>query len=297
MTDDDKQADVLDIEVADDPKPADNAVVIEKTDDAPPKKDDIDDSVEVLRTQLAQSEQARAAAELRANEAAQQAHQAQGRAQDSDLHLVTNAIDMVNQAQDTLTTNLADAMAAQDFDTASKIQAAISTNAAKLLQLEQGKQQLENAPKQEAPRPYVADPVEALASQVAAAGSPNSAQWIRSHPEYATNPVLNGDMIDAHNAAVRRGVKIDSPEYFKFVEDRLGFAGEAGATAGDPPAQRNSPPPSAPVSRSGTGNGQRPNRVTLTSEEREMAEMMGMTPEEYGRNKIALAKEGRMKLN
>jgi hypothetical protein len=34
--------------------------------------------------------------------------------------------------------------------------------------------------------------------------------------------------------------------------------------------------------------------VTLSHEEREMAGMMGMTPEEYGKNKLALKKEGKL---
>jgi phage I-like protein len=32
----------------------------------------------------------------------------------------------------------------------------------------------------------------------------------------------------------------------------------------------------------------------LTREEREMAGMMGMTPEEYAKNKVALKKEGKL---
>jgi hypothetical protein len=34
--------------------------------------------------------------------------------------------------------------------------------------------------------------------------------------------------------------------------------------------------------------------VRLSSEEREMAQMMGMTPEEYGKNKLALKREGKL---
>jgi len=54
-------------------------------------------------------------------------------------------------------------------------------------------------------------------------------------------------------------------------------------------------PAAAPVSRAGNGgNGSRPNVVKLTPAEVEMAGAMGMTPEEYARNKVALKKEGKL---
>jgi phage I-like protein len=34
--------------------------------------------------------------------------------------------------------------------------------------------------------------------------------------------------------------------------------------------------------------------VRLSAEEREMATMMGMTPEDYARNKVALKREGKL---
>jgi hypothetical protein len=60
------------------------------------------------------------------------------------------------------------------------------------------------------------------------------------------------------------------------------------------PTQRRQAPPSAPVTRSGTAPGTRPNVVRLSAQEREMAEMMQMTETEYARNKLALQKEGKL---
>jgi phage I-like protein len=60
------------------------------------------------------------------------------------------------------------------------------------------------------------------------------------------------------------------------------------------PTQRRSAPPAAPVSRSGNGSGGKPNTYRMTPEEREIAQMMGMSPEDYARNKIALRKEGKL---
>ena len=58
--------------------------------------------------------------------------------------------------------------------------------------------------------------------------------------------------------------------------------------------QRRSAPPAAPVSRGGNGTGSNPNRVTLSAAEREMAQMMGMTNQEYAQNKLSLQKEGKL---
>jgi phage I-like protein len=58
--------------------------------------------------------------------------------------------------------------------------------------------------------------------------------------------------------------------------------------------QRRSSPPAAPVSRSNNTSGTRPNVVRLTAAEREMADNMGMKPEEYAKNKLALQKEGKL---
>jgi len=294
MNIDDNNDDPIEIELTEEPAGEEPVVVVEKTEEEPENKDPVDNSLETLKEQLERERQARAEAERRANEAAQSAYQAQAEAQDSNLHLVTNAIETVNQTQSILKANYRDAMSAGDYDTAAEIQSEMSANAAKLLQLEQGKQALEAAPRQEAPRPYTADPVEALASQL----SPRSADWVRRHPEYATDPRLYNKMLAAHNLAVADGIDPDTDSYFSSIEDTLRIRSrdeyEDATSSAAKPLQRRSAPPAAPVSRSGTGTGTRPNRVTLTAEEREMASMMGMTPEEYGRNKLALKKEGRM---
>jgi len=288
--------DSIEIEIPDDITANEPEIIIEKAEEKPviEEKDPVENSLDALKEQLERERKARAEAEKRANEAAQTAYQYQNEAQDSNLHLVTNAIETVTQTNSILKANYRDAMAQGDYDTAADIQAEMSSNAARLLQLEQGKQALEAAPKYEAPTPYVADPVEALASQL----SPRSADWIRSHPEYATDSRLYNKMLAAHQLAVSDGIAPDTDDYFDSIETTLRVrprndsydASEAAAK----PIQRRSAPPAAPVSRSGTGDGSRPNRVTLSHEEREMATMMGMTPEEYGRNKLALKKEGKL---
>ena len=109
-------------------------------------------------------------------------------------------------------------------------------------------------------------------------------------------------MIAAHNLAMADGHEADSDSYFSSVEDILKVNRrqetsqneESALSTASSPAQRRASPPAAPVSRSGTANGTRSNQQTLSAAEREMAEMMQMSEEDYAKNKNELRKSGRM---
>jgi len=263
-------------------------------------KDDViapETGIEELRKQIEMERSARANAEKRAQEATQQAYKAQNEVSETNLHLITNAIDTVKRNNDILRMQYRDAMAAGDYDRAADVQQEMSSNAAKLLQLENGRQAMEAQPKQAPPKYEPADPVEALASQL----TPQSAAWVRAHPEYARDQRLTKKMIAAHQLAVADGYVPDSDEYFAAVEDVLRINRQSAPRVRDEAmadaakvTQRRSAPPSAPVSRAGTGTGSRPDVVRLTAAEREMAQLWGMTEQEYAKNKRALQKEGKL---
>jgi hypothetical protein len=295
MSIEDSAEDRLELDLGEDPKPAED-IIVEKSEEKTPAADPVEDTLDALKKQLEEERKGRQEALRRASEAEQSAYAAQGEVQDTSLHLVSNAIDTVRQNNNILKSNYREAMSLGDFDTAADIQAEMSANAARLLQLEQGKQALENQPRQPAPKPYQADPVEALASQL----SPRSADWVRRNPQYATDPRLYQKMIAAHNLAMADDIPADSDDYFDAIEDTLRMRRQDNSRNYDAmadaakPTQRRSAPPAAPVSRSGGGGGSKPDRVTLSAAEREMASMMGMTIDEYGRNKLVLQKEGKL---
>lgn len=285
-------------------------VEIEKVEDAAPEvevvaaeaesaKDEVTETLDELRKRLESERAARLDAERRAQEAASVAAQARNEAEDTNLHLVTNAIGTLKQNAAILKDHYKSAMEAGDYDRVAEIQQEMANNSHKLSELERGKAAMESKPRVEVPRtPQITDPVEALASQL----SPRSAQWVRSHPEYATNPVLREKMIAAHRLAVADSMAPDTDDYFDYVEGVLRIKksepvrnqDDDATSAAAKPVQRRSSPPAAPVSRSGTGDGSRPNVVRLTSEEREMAQMMGMTDKQYAENKLKLIQEGRL---
>jgi hypothetical protein len=253
-----------------------------------------EDGVEELRRRLDIERKGREEAEYRAQQATSQVQQARSEVDSSNLQLVRTAIDTMKREGDILKENYKQAMAAGDFDSAAEYQEAMADARAKLLQLENGMSAMEAQLKQP-PRPVQhADPVELMASQLSAP----SAAWVRAHPEYARTPRLTQKMIAAHNLVTADGIASDTPEYFASVEKILGISApveqESAMSSASAPAQRRSAPAAAPVSRTGTATGTRPNIVRLSAEEREMASMMGMSPEDYARNKVALKREGKL---
>ena len=261
-------------------------VVIEEA-EAPLKEMTLEEGVDELKQRLEAAEARARAAEEARHQAEMQVHEARGTVQETNLHLVTNAIDTLRQSNEIAKANYKAAMSNGDYDAAAGYQEEMANHAAKLLQLEQGKQALENTPQPTKPVARPSDPVEAFASQL----STRSADWVRRHPQFVTDPRLNQKMIAAHNMAVADGHAADSDDYFAAVEGLLGV--RKAATVEEPlssASRRSTPPPAAPVSRETRGG----NVVRLTAEEREMAEMMKMTPEEYAKNKVALKKEGRL---
>jgi len=287
----------IDVDMSEE-KPKDDDIEIVKAEEPSERKAiEPEEGLESLRAQLEREKTARIEAEKRAQEHSENAARAKNEVQDSNLHLVNNAIETVKQNTSILKAQYAEAMSSNDYMRAAEIQTEMSTNSAKLLQLEQGKQALESAPKVAPERVAPSDPVEALASQL----SPRSADWVRRNPQCVTDPRMYQKMVAAHNLAMADGHTADSDDYFSAIEDTLRInrrdpvvqQGDAMADSAKV-TQRRSAPPAAPVSRSGNGTGSTPNVVRLTAAEREIASMMGMTDKEYAKNKVALQKEGKL---
>lgn len=267
--------------------------------------------IEKLREQLKASESARQAAETRERETAQAEANARGEVQKTQIDLVNGAIERVTQADDQLEAKYAEAAAAGDWVAAAKAQREMSTNAAELQTLKNGKVQMEKAPKPQPRAP--ADPVEAYVADI---GSkyPRSQAWVRAHPEFARTKDGQDMLVAAHQIALKRNLTPESDEYFKSVERTLDVvpAGAATAapngqdtdvdldpmadTAATPVAPRRAAPAAAPVTRSG-GNARSTN-MKLTPDQVEMAKASfpnSKTPlEDYARELLALRKEGRL---
>lgn len=246
---------------------------------------DTQESINELKRQLNAEREARVAAERRA-------HHANTEKDDTEIQLVSSAIDSVLRDSEILKSNYQIAMQAQDFAKAADIQQLMGEKSAQLQQLRNGLEAMNSKPKTPEPQYVPADPVEAFASRLSA----TSADWVRRNPQFVTDQRLNRKMIRAHEDAVDDGIAVDTPAYFAAIEAKLGVSKTS--DTGDQYAakvtqRRDAAPAAAPVSR-GTSNGSR-NAVRLSAAEREAASDMGMEEKDYAKYKMALIKEGKLK--
>lgn len=259
------------------------------------------EGIQELKRRLETEQKARQEAEHRARLAAQHAEQAQGHVEDANYQLVVNAIGTLKERSDTLKAAYKEAMSVGDYDKLADIQEAISVNASQLSELNRGARAMKEAMDEAAerakrqpvePMPRTVDPIEDMASRV----SERSAAWLRSNRENLQDAQKIGRMFRAHQDAVEDGIVADSPEYFAYIENRLGIKRQAAednamSEAAAPAAPRRAPqPPPAPVSRGVP----RPNVIRLTRDQAEHAKMFGMTEKEYALELTRLREEGKI---
>ena len=225
------------------------------------------------------------------------------------LQTYLNAIEATEQASANAEKAYADAMAAGDYVASARAQKAMASAEAHLLRLHSEKAQAEQVIEnlrtegsvQAPPRPNFApqtDQVEMLAARL----TPTSASWLRAHPEAAQNVEK---LTAAHSAAVQfKGLTPETPEYFKYIEKKLGI-GDSRSSDRDkmPEKPMKKAMASAPVSSSSSfssksgGNG---STMVLSPAEVEQALLNEPTLsrekalETYARNKAALIREGKL---
>lgn len=307
--------DALDAEAAKNAKPGANGADLEQIsvetaapETKQPGKADVtpQEGIEKLQRQLADERAGRLAAEARATEAAQGEAKARETAQTSQLDQIKGAIAQATQTTEVLKAKYAEAASAGDWAAASEVQAQMADNAADLRELKRGQVAIEKAPKPVPRAPT--DPVEAFATQL----SPQSAAWVRANSEFVRDNHKHQQMLAAHQLAMARGLKADTPEYFTSIEKTLDITSAradrtlADDSVDDPMASAAQPvnggrraAPAAPVSRSVTNsNGTKPGSVKLTPAQIEAAHSSfpdSKTPlEDYARQVLALRKEGKL---
>jgi hypothetical protein len=275
----------------------------EETAEIPPEK-----GIQELKRRLEEEKQARIQAEKQAREAHERALKANTDKSESQYQLVVNAIETVKERAKALETAYAEALSVGDTTKAAEIVSAMSSNNGQLERLKDGKkamkrqmQEAEEQAKQPLqqvqPRGSIVDQLIDNVSQTSRA----SAEWLDANRAYIRDERDVRKMFRAHEDAIDDGIRADTPEYFEFIESRLGVrrkvddvpekevAENPMSSASAPAQKRSTQPPPAPVTR-GTP---RPNTMRLSKDEAETARALGYTPEEYAKNKALLMKEGR----
>jgi hypothetical protein len=290
------------IEIIKDELDSEADIKVESADDKADEGLEPEIGINELRAQLEKERQARFDAEKRAKEAVENARSSKMDVERTNLQLLETAIETIKQDQASLKARLRDAMQLGDHETVFEVQEQIAKNTFKMENIEDGRRRLE-AQIKNPPMETSNDPVEALASQL----TPRSADWVRRHPQCVTDQRLYQKMIASHNLAVADGYAPDSDEYFTFIEDTMKLAPrneprreirmeeeDSPMSSASTATKQRTAPPAAPVSRTASSGQSRPNVVRLTKDEREMAQMMGMSDQEYAKNKMALIKEGKL---
>ena len=192
-----------------------------------------------------------------------------------------------------------ESMSVSDFDKAADIQQAMIENDRQLSDLKRGEKALKEQMEQSSAQantqvnPIVEDPIERMAQAV----SPASARWLRDNREALKDERTIRKMFRADADAIDDGLIADTPEYFEFIETRIGIrkpveeAPEPLSEAAAPVPRKSVSPPAAPVSR---GNGTRPGTLRLTKEQAETAKMMGYSELDYAKLRAELQKEGKL---
>lgn len=267
--------------------------------DAAPAADDWKAQFEAAQRKTQEAETARKEAERIAASRADEIERIKGestraktQAVSAEMMAIDNALANTEHEKADARAAYRAAMEAGDFEAAAVAQEAMATVAIKAQRIKEGKAEIER--RVEAAKSQ-SDPIE----QYVSALSPRAADWVRRHPEVVRDSGKNAILVRSHHRAVGNDIAPDSDEYFKFMEQEMGYAAKDVAAdaldddGADIVPARQQAAPAAPVSRGGTTQASqaRPNTVRLSAQEREIAAACGMTDAEYAKNKMAIARE------
>jgi hypothetical protein len=271
-------------------------------------------------------------AERRRQQAERVAVDSIGKASTANKEAETRQLESISNGISATTGQLANLKAAYvraqtdgDFDKAGDIQIEMGKLSADLRNLEAGKAQLEGRrteEKAEAPpqqqaqetqdqfnsRPWTEAESQFVMNNQAAA----TADWMRRHPQYFSDPSFRKLVQNAHEVAVGRKILPNTDAYFEMVETISGLrtapekVQEQSVSTAAKATERSGPAPAAPVSRtvpSSDGSSSGKQTVRLTPAQIEFARInfprekpTDPAPEvRYAKHLIALEKEGRLK--
>src|SRR5215831_3584530 len=206
---------------------------------------------------------------------------------------------------------VADAKPPEQIETTSPAEAASSSAIKDRLEemvraegLQQRQQQPQQRPQQPQQQPQQAqEPVDPVEFVLANSGLPERAKaWLRKHPEYVLDQEKNAELQHFHYKA-RKEAEDFSDGYYGVLERHLGISNGHAETKPTPqptnhaprpaapqrqPAPRMSAPVSAPPTRQAPSmsTGRAPTyRQPLNKEEVEVAQSLGVSLDEYQRNK------------
>ena len=302
----------------DDPKPADKEVVVPET-KANGAVVTPEQNLDAVQAELEETRRQRDVATRTAQEAEQRAQTIAGRAaeleaqgQDSNLAMLNATLETMKAARQQLTQRKVHMKRTGDAAAEAEVDVQLMELAQDQREVERGRrrveQQVEDRGQYQPPQQKTPD--QAWNEYAAQFTTQPTRQWIEAHRDELQGPEgrrFEADMLAAHNLAVsRRGLTVDTPEYFQFVDEQLGVqtvttdhsrpAQAAPARqAAAPSPQPRSAPVAAPVKGTSSARGGSTVTVKLSPEQQKMARDIGVPEEEYARQHARLIREGHAK--
>lgn len=241
----------------------------------------IEVDVESLRQQIADLEKAQELSRERtlqaqraAQDAATKVHSYKQDAENSQYESILTALGAQQNEVDTAKRDIVLAGNAQDYVSLADAQERLSAAKANMIGLEHSKNNYEQYQKQQQNQPVETNSL-----------SYEERNWLDKHPD-AVATKRNSDRLNvAYMDAMDKGLPRSSPEYFAFLEERLGFSKpqptpEVKVKEPEESSVMVAAPPSNSVP-SGSGTGAGKGKYTLNKEEAEIARLSGITPQEY----------------
>ena len=261
-----------------------------------------------LRAQLAAQRNATQQAQQIAMEASQRAQFAEQRAMGSTVNAIDSALAAANQEAANFKAEFQAALDAADHRAAAEAQEKLSDARHNLLRLQEQRAYVEAEARRQ-PQPQQRQQpqpqqqplgVDQIAQSLANDGYPRSADWLRSHPEWASRGDLLKRVASASNHLVdNRGLALESDEYFAALEQELGMSqrpqrGDYGHTQRRAGPSASAAPTTGSVSLRTGQTGMR-SHVPLSAEQRAAAiEMHGMSEKEFAQEFEKARVEGKL---
>lgn len=208
---------------------------------------DLKEKDEARAKALEVSQRAEADARAQADKANREVVQVRTQAANTSFQSVEHAIAAIDSEIQVAKRDYASAMESADYTKAADAQDKIASANSRKTMAERDKLTIDEQRKRQTvvmdqPR-QVNDPYAGL--------TPQSRAWIHAHPECVTDPEKFNLMMAAHQGAVKTNLIPDTPDYFTFIEKRLGYASEPQQPQSRPRAMPAAPPSREPSSAPG----------------------------------------------
>lgn len=251
--------------------------------------------LEEARRSNEQEKQRRERAEQQATQSGWQARSAQEQAEQAQYDAILNAIGATQAEAEAARHDMTRAISDQDASQQADAQWRLSQLGARLAQLEDGKtayelrreqyqqQVQEQLQRRQQPRqPSTVDEHIATLPNL----HPSERDWLRKHPETLQDNRRNTALKHHYFEAEKMGLPRGSAEYFKYLDDALGYSKGNGESRSSKPVSYSAPP-----SRESARGGESSTRITLSPQQREAAKISGITEVEYAKNLLQIQRD------